>query len=170
MTQQWRVEFPNFPESDMPELGEGWVDVSWHNDVCPCFHNEGLNVYAWIDTRDRNLWEMQTDDARILVIRGDKYGQLTNMDSDFPLISGEEWAPIAEALKDSKLERNWICNRWTTRLGIGFHPDSAGSNIQGLSDFEREEYDYDMERLFQISPDAYLDGLEAFKRAGLISP
>lgn len=165
---QWLIEFPEFPESDMPELGEGWIDISWHNDVSPSFYNERLNLYAWIDTKDRSLWEMQTDDARILVIRGDHNGELTNLDSDFPLISGEEWAPIAEALKDSKLERDWICNRWTTRLGIGFHPDSEGANIKGLSAYEIAEFDHDMNRLFEISSDPYQDGLEAFARAGLI--
>lgn len=30
----YKDEFPNF-DYDLPDLGEGWEDNSWHNDVCP---------------------------------------------------------------------------------------------------------------------------------------
>jgi hypothetical protein len=30
----YKYEFPDF-DYDLPDLGAGWVDNSWHNDVCP---------------------------------------------------------------------------------------------------------------------------------------
>jgi hypothetical protein len=33
----WKVEFPDMPEDLFPDLPEGWMDESWHNDVCPRF-------------------------------------------------------------------------------------------------------------------------------------
>jgi hypothetical protein len=165
---QWRLSFPEFPLEDMPELGANWLDVSWHNDACPCFFNKSLNLYAWIQPRDRSLWEMDTKDGRILIVRGDHNGELPSLATDKPLISGEEWEPIAEAIKDSHLERSWICDRWTMCLGLGFHPDTRGDSIESLTLYERAEFDHDMNRLFEISPDAYQDGLDAFERAKLI--
>jgi hypothetical protein len=163
----WKLEFPYFPINDIPDLGADWEDVSWHNDACPCFYNQRLNLFAWIEPKDRSLWELDTKDARILIIKGDRNRELPNHDFE-PLVSGEDWEDIAHALKDSKLERDWICDRWTKRLGIGFHPDSEGFDIKGFSYEEAAEFDNDMERLFQISDDPYQDGLEAFQRANLI--
>ena len=30
----YKIEFPAF-DYDLPDLGEGWEDNSWHNDACP---------------------------------------------------------------------------------------------------------------------------------------
>lgn len=47
----YRKEFPDYPEDQMPALPEGWEDVSWHNDACPAFrriiHGEvGVTIYV----------------------------------------------------------------------------------------------------------------------------
>jgi hypothetical protein len=46
---QWKEEFPDFPDADMPPLVEGLEDISWHNDVCPSFSSEALGVYLFVD-------------------------------------------------------------------------------------------------------------------------
>ena len=45
----WKTEFPAFPLSDMPELPPGFVDISWHNDACPNFHNAALGLCVFVD-------------------------------------------------------------------------------------------------------------------------
>jgi hypothetical protein len=32
-----KTAFPEFNVDTLPSIPEGWVDVSWHNDACPCF-------------------------------------------------------------------------------------------------------------------------------------
>ncbi len=31
------AQFPSFDQSTLPAIPANWVDVSWHNDVCPSF-------------------------------------------------------------------------------------------------------------------------------------
>lgn len=45
-------EFPDYPAAAMPALPDGWTDVSWHNDVCPCYARASGNVVIWIDYPD----------------------------------------------------------------------------------------------------------------------
>ena len=49
MRCSYRYEFPDF-DYDIPQLPDGFVDVSWHNDVCPSFSRD-LN-----DTQEMVLW------------------------------------------------------------------------------------------------------------------
>jgi hypothetical protein len=46
----FRTEFPDYPESDMPQLPEGFEDTSWHNDACPSYSNADCTI--WIDYVD----------------------------------------------------------------------------------------------------------------------
>jgi|LakMenE01Jun11ns_1017448.scaffolds.fasta_scaffold9235343_2 hypothetical protein len=48
-TPNWKTEFPDFPEADMPALPEGWEDISWRNDACPNFVNYKLGVALFVD-------------------------------------------------------------------------------------------------------------------------
>lgn len=45
----YRDEFSDYPADKMPGLPEGFIDQSWHNDVCPHFVNLTLGVGVWID-------------------------------------------------------------------------------------------------------------------------
>lgn len=43
----YREEFPDYPVEAMPSLPAKWIDQSWKNDACPCFHREiGDNRYV----------------------------------------------------------------------------------------------------------------------------
>jgi hypothetical protein len=60
-------EFPDFPAAAMPALPAGWIDTSWHNDVCPSYTSPAGSV-VWInypDPADRDC----ADDARFLWCR-----------------------------------------------------------------------------------------------------
>jgi len=51
MRCNYKYEFPNF-DYDIPQLPEGFVDVSWHNDVCPSFSkdlNDKQEMVVWVN-------------------------------------------------------------------------------------------------------------------------
>jgi hypothetical protein len=48
----FQQEFPDFPAADMPAIPAGFVDTSWHNDVCPSFTSDSAGLIIWIDYLD----------------------------------------------------------------------------------------------------------------------
>lgn len=56
-----RSEFPSYPFHLLPEIPSGWVDDSWHNDVCPswiagAFRDDAATlVKVYVD------WPLQED-------------------------------------------------------------------------------------------------------------
>lgn len=40
------TEFPDYPVDSLPARPEGWVDMSWHNDACPCFGTGDVVVFC----------------------------------------------------------------------------------------------------------------------------
>ena len=168
----WLKEFPSFPVSNMPELGDDWKDMSWHNDACPVFYNEDERVFLYINPRNRDLWDSPYHDKekRMFIIPAseDETGDVMPCTMAKPLAYGEEFDEIEQALADKALWRQWICDHWTFVLGLGFHPDTRGDTIDGLEYSERKAFDRHMATLFLFSDDPYEDGLDAFKRANLI--
>jgi hypothetical protein len=56
----YKYEFPNF-DYEIPELGNDWIDSSWHNDVCPSFEystGTGLTYRLWFEYKDPDIREM----------------------------------------------------------------------------------------------------------------
>ena len=49
---RFRMEFPDFPVEDMPQIPAGFEDWSWHNDACPSFTDESRRLRLWIDYRE----------------------------------------------------------------------------------------------------------------------
>jgi hypothetical protein len=52
----------NHLEYNVPEFlltGEGWEDVSWHNDVCPRFENRELGLAVWVDCNEPECREYE---------------------------------------------------------------------------------------------------------------
>jgi hypothetical protein len=59
MKQTYRTEFPNF-DYDIPQLPEGFVDVSWHNNVSPSFERkltDDHSITLWVDYADESRRE-----------------------------------------------------------------------------------------------------------------
>lgn len=46
----YKEAFPDYPEP-LPEI-DGFIDMSWHNEPCPCLLNEDLHVRLMIDYPD----------------------------------------------------------------------------------------------------------------------
>ena len=51
----YKTEFPDY--DDTLSFPEGWVDDSWHNDVCPKFIKG--NVLIWCDYKDFDRREIE---------------------------------------------------------------------------------------------------------------
>jgi hypothetical protein len=59
MRFNYRSEFPSF-DYDIPQIPEGFADMSWRNDVCPSFTrklNETQEMVLWVDFADENRRE-----------------------------------------------------------------------------------------------------------------
>jgi hypothetical protein len=59
MKQNYRSEFPRF-DYDIPQLPEGFVDVSWHNNVSPSFErklDDNNSITLWVNYADESRRE-----------------------------------------------------------------------------------------------------------------
>jgi hypothetical protein len=68
MRSTYKTEFPDF-DYDIPQLPDGFVDVSWHNNVSPSFEKslkDNLSLTLWVNYLDESKRECGGD--RFLVI------------------------------------------------------------------------------------------------------
>lgn len=56
MIGDYRKAFPDFGELDV-ELPDHFVDVSWGNEPCPCFHSAEARAFLYVDYADAALRE-----------------------------------------------------------------------------------------------------------------
>lgn len=57
-----------------------------------------------------------------------------------------------------------ICRRWVRRIGRGFHPDTRAEDYDpALADWERRDYEDDMDRLFEMPGDPYEFAVQAME-------
>lgn len=86
----------------------------------------------------------------------------------------DDWALILAAIE--QVEARVIAARWVARFGLGFHPDTRGRDYvlpdfaRCLTDAEADEYDTEINRLFELGGDPYQHGLDAMRAAGLLRP
>ena len=71
----YKYEFPDF-DGELPVI-EGFVDDSWHNDVCPSMFNKRTNIKLWVDYVDPDKREGR--EKRYCVSRLEDDGSLTQI-------------------------------------------------------------------------------------------
>jgi len=90
-------EFPNF-DYTLPDLGKGWEDNSWHNDVCPSLDyslgGEEI-IRIWFDYADPDMREC--GGARYLLAVG-IYGETL-----LPILESNDLNEILSYIKENKL-------------------------------------------------------------------
>ena len=64
----WKKEFPDYPVNTMPEIPAGFIDTSWHNDMCPSFEWEHAHLSLWVDFPDPETRDLGPDVARYVLI------------------------------------------------------------------------------------------------------
>lgn len=75
MTDKPYNPFPGY--ADDIQIPEGFVDSSWHNDLCPSFTNRELGLLLYIDHMDPK--EREYDDTKRFSLQGlDGEGCLLN--------------------------------------------------------------------------------------------
>jgi hypothetical protein len=52
MRPKWQVQFPDFPDADMPPVPAGFTDTSWANEPCPSFSHDRLGLALFTDWTD----------------------------------------------------------------------------------------------------------------------
>ena len=98
----YKNEFPNF-DYELPNLGKGWEDNSWHNDVCPSLDyvlnadTEEL-VRIWFDYADSEMRECGGDRYILAVgIYGETLEGIMssdNLDEILAYIKAQNVAPL----------------------------------------------------------------------------
>jgi hypothetical protein len=89
----FRTEFPTFDAASLPAIPADFVDTSWHNDACPSFTNEALNLRVWVDFADPA--DREFDDAR-------RFGLCWN-DDNYELVLTDDWSEILRAIDARRL-------------------------------------------------------------------
>lgn len=67
-------QFPDFPETDLPPIPEGFTDQSWANDPCPTFYNAAERLAIWVDYADPDKREFPELGGRFQLGRTDQHG------------------------------------------------------------------------------------------------
>lgn len=85
-------EFPDYPIDSLPPLPEGWQDMSWANDACPCFGFGDLIIFIdFPEAKDREFPETK----RFSVMRSPELAERdgTRLDSD-------DWSEVLAFVKE----------------------------------------------------------------------
>lgn len=84
----YRTEFPDFPESDMPALPEGFSDTSWHNDACPSYESPSFRIM--IDYADPTQRALGTGSRFIVMETDDESGNA--------VLETDDWSEVLETI------------------------------------------------------------------------
>lgn len=93
----FREEFPDFPAADMPQLPEGFIDTSWHNNTCPSFTSDELGLEVWVDYLDPSQREYGPKYPRFNVSPQD-HGVECSGDS----LQTDDWVEVLAFIEDRR--------------------------------------------------------------------
>ena len=75
MRQDYKTEFPDF-DFEIPKIPDGFVDDSWHNDICPKFerkYNETHKMVLGVNYLDENRRECGGKQFTVIIMESDDY-------------------------------------------------------------------------------------------------
>lgn len=116
----YTLEFPDFPEADMPGIPAGFTDISWRNDVCPSFSNDAAGLVVFIDFLDKPRREFP-ESERFTVMGWDGEG-LASPEAGSPpdLFGSDDWQAVVAfmvAHKFAAILKQWAtAEEWETML------------------------------------------------------
>lgn len=126
----YAMEFPDFPESDMVAIPEGFRDISWRNDACPNFMNDAGDLLIFVDYANPDNREYVNtkrftlssyDDANGItpIIETDNWIELCNMITPAVMLPAFADIPaiVPAGVDYSKLD--WIPIR---KIDIAYNP------------------------------------------------
>ena len=86
----FQKEFPHFDPATLPKLPNGFEDVSWRNDPCPCFFSEFLKLVIWVDFADPQL-RVFPNAPRFTIYETDAVGVKVSGKQEF---NTDDWAEV----------------------------------------------------------------------------
>ena len=93
------MEFKDYPVDDYPPIPDGWTDISWHNDPCPCFKIEASsNALVYLDYRDNDEREIP-DMSRFIVMWP---GTTSGADDEWVAYPTNYWLSVIKVLEDTR--------------------------------------------------------------------
>ena len=126
-------EFPDFDQSTLPVIPDGFECTAWHNDTMPTWYEDDMQDKAScmmiaIDFVDPDLREFPEEPCRFHL-----YMLPANDCSPHPVYSTNEWSEVESLVR---------LVRYVRAFGLGFHPDTRGSdyvNGDGARTFTDDE-------------------------------
>jgi hypothetical protein len=86
-------EFPSFDPTSLPDIPEGFEDISWHNDACPSFLNKKAGLRLFVDYPD---YPRETANGfRFTLCHADEDG-----DCGAGIVQTEDWADVTAAIAE----------------------------------------------------------------------
>lgn len=130
--ERLRREFPDYDVSTLPAIPAGFLDESWHNDVCPIFRNPETDLSLMIDYPDPKDREFP-EAPRFSVGRFDTDARPFNSDDFAEILRFIAEAAIAElALRDAA--RDQFIRRSVDQAAAGTHALRAEILLDSLAD------------------------------------
>lgn len=125
-------EFPDFDQSTLPAIPAGFEDESWHNDACPSFYSEALQLRLWVDYAKPEERETFSGGRFTLQHEPRTDGVIDGEASD--LVSSDEWsdvlAHILAAAFASELRAELTPEQWAEMCAanVGADPMTCASH------------------------------------------
>jgi hypothetical protein len=99
MRHNYKTEFPCF-DFVIPQLPDGFIDTSWHNDVSPKFerkYNETHSVVFWVDYLDESRRECGGRQLTVLIQLTDDDGVGSYIEPEY-VIETDSWDEAINAI------------------------------------------------------------------------
>lgn len=95
---KFHTEFPDYPATEMPGVPEGYgfVETSWHNDMCPSFTSDEIGMTLWIDYPHAD--DREFPDSKRFVIQSQDHGVETG---EFSL-NTDDWNEVLAFIASRK--------------------------------------------------------------------
>jgi hypothetical protein len=127
----YRDEFPTFPALDVA-IPAGFVDVSWHNDVCPSFLDESRRMKLWIDFPESEMREFP-DGKRLTLTRVDEN------DEEETIIHTDDYAEVLRAIDAVPVDPSVPVAEFIRRLAAFNHAAFALTEAWYAAEYADEE-------------------------------
>lgn len=163
MAFNWKTEFPEFAESDMPAIPAEWLDSSWHNDACPSFEvmrgGEGDSNYefarVWIAESDPAQREFPESPRFQVSFENGKRGAQDELNGFSIGIASDNWQEILAYVETRRIIGNAFSEV------VGHNPFLDAPETEPKEAFERLAY-HTACRMLQA------DQIETLEKSGIL--
>lgn len=99
------TEFPDFPPADMPAIPETFEDTSWHNNACPNFASDKLQLEIWVNYLDPAKREYGEKYPRFAVSQ-----QRNGIEMSGPSLETDDWNDVLRFIEEQRVRLQELCH------------------------------------------------------------